>query len=178
MRAPDGGGEEKAIAAVQDGIAAPAALRLTTGGRTVEMAERWKAWKTKIRFSTLPTAPWKSRKGGEIPTFPQLRRFVPRAKKTGDRKKCGPWKSGNPKAGFPLSHSPDSRRRKEEDCSNQSLKGTGRAAPTGIISCSSCIGNGSSFHAHPSIGKCSLPGSPAWEMGSLDAEVNGCRPPE
>ena len=120
------------------------------------MAERWKAWKTKIRFSTLPTAPWKSRKGGEIPTFPQFRRFVPRAKKTGDRKKCGLWKSGNPKAGFPLSHSPDSRRRKEEDCSNQSLKGTGRAAPTGIISCSSCIGNGSSFHAHPSIGKCSV----------------------
>ena len=118
------------------------------------MAERWEAWKTKIRFSTLPTAPWKSRKGGEIPTFPQLRRFVPRAKKTWDNKKCGLWKSGNPKAGFPLSHSPDSRRRKEEDCSNQSLKGTGRAAPTGIISCSSCIGNGSSFHAHPSIGKC------------------------
>src|ERR1700693_200478 len=86
------------------------------------MAERWEAGKTKIRFSTLPTAPWKSRKGGEIPTFPQLRRFVPRTKKTGDRKKCGLWKSGNPKAGFPLSHSPDSRRRKEEDCSNQKLE--------------------------------------------------------
>jgi hypothetical protein len=26
----------------------------------------------------------------------------------------GPWKSGNPKAGFPLSHSPESLRRKEE----------------------------------------------------------------
>ena len=34
----------------------------------------WKAWKTRGRFSTLSTAPWKSRKPGEIPTFPQLRR--------------------------------------------------------------------------------------------------------
>jgi hypothetical protein len=24
------------------------------------------------------------------------------------KKKCGPWKSGNPKSGFPLSHSPES----------------------------------------------------------------------
>jgi hypothetical protein len=40
----------------------------------VETPGRWKAWKTKSRFSTLPTAPWKSRKPGEIPTFPQLRR--------------------------------------------------------------------------------------------------------
>ena len=39
----------------------------------MEMAERWKAWKTKIRFPKLPTAPWKSRKSGEIPTFPQPR---------------------------------------------------------------------------------------------------------
>jgi len=38
------------------------------------MAERWKAWKSKSRISPLPTAPWKSRKNGEIPTFPQLRR--------------------------------------------------------------------------------------------------------
>jgi hypothetical protein len=42
--------------------------------RAVEMAERWKAWKSKTRISALPTAPWKSRKTGEIPTFPQLRR--------------------------------------------------------------------------------------------------------
>jgi hypothetical protein len=42
--------------------------------RAVEMAEWWKAWKSKTRISPLPTGPWKSRKTGEIPTFPQLRR--------------------------------------------------------------------------------------------------------
>ena len=42
--------------------------------RAVEMAEWWKAWKSKSRISPLPTAPWKSRKSREIPTFPQLRR--------------------------------------------------------------------------------------------------------
>ena len=42
--------------------------------RAVEMAERWKAWKSKGRISALPTVPWKSRKQREIPTFPQLRR--------------------------------------------------------------------------------------------------------
>jgi hypothetical protein len=42
--------------------------------RSVEMAERWKAWKSKGRISPLPTVPWKSRKEREIPTFPQLRR--------------------------------------------------------------------------------------------------------
>jgi hypothetical protein len=39
------------------------------------MAARWKAWKSKDRISPLPTAPWKSRKQREIPTFPQLRRL-------------------------------------------------------------------------------------------------------
>ena len=42
--------------------------------RAVEMAERWKAWKSKNRIPPLSTAPWKSRKGSEISTFPQLRR--------------------------------------------------------------------------------------------------------
>jgi hypothetical protein len=35
------------------------------------MAGRWKAGKSENGFPTLSTAPWKSRKGGEIPTFPQ-----------------------------------------------------------------------------------------------------------
>src|ERR671923_448118 len=39
--------------------------------RAVEMTRWWKAWKSKSSFSTLPTAAWKSRKGGEISTFPQ-----------------------------------------------------------------------------------------------------------
>src|ERR1035441_10847983 len=34
------------------------------------MTGRWKAWKTTNRFPPLPTAPWESRKDGEIPTFP------------------------------------------------------------------------------------------------------------
>jgi len=37
----------------------------------------WKEWKTKDRFSTLATAPWKSRQPREISTFPQLRRAAP-----------------------------------------------------------------------------------------------------
>ncbi len=56
----------------------------------------WKAWKAKGRLPTLSTSPLEiSPKAGEIPTFPQLRRL-------------GGWKSGKPKAGFPLSHRPDS----------------------------------------------------------------------
>ena len=46
----------------------------TGRARAVEMTELWTEWKTKSRFPTLSTAPWESRKG-EIPTFPQLRRF-------------------------------------------------------------------------------------------------------
>jgi hypothetical protein len=41
------------------------------GVGAVEMTGPWKAWKTGSRFSTLPTAPWKSRQQREIPTFPQ-----------------------------------------------------------------------------------------------------------
>src|ERR1035437_8446477 len=36
----------------------------------VEMAGPWGEWKTKSRFPTLPTGPWKSRQHREIPTFP------------------------------------------------------------------------------------------------------------
>ena len=106
------------------------------------MTERWKAWKTKSRFSTLPSAPWKSRKGGEIPTFPQVLLPLPLSQQNrGRRKNNGLWKSGNPKAGFPLSHSPEScLRRKEED----HQKTTERSSFSGHcqlpVSCSSCIG--------------------------------------
>ena len=31
------------------------------------------------------------------------------------KKNCGPWKSGNPKPGFPLSHRPECLRRKEKN---------------------------------------------------------------
>ena len=55
----------------------------------------WKAWKAKSRLPTLSTSPLGiSPTAGEIPTFPQRRR----------RRR---WKSGKPKAGFPLSHRPE-----------------------------------------------------------------------
>jgi hypothetical protein len=55
------------------------------------MTGLWKAWKAKGRLPTLSTSPLEiSPKGSEIPTFPQLGEAV--------------WKSGKPKAGFPLSH--------------------------------------------------------------------------
>src|SRR5690242_18438521 len=37
----------------------------------------WKEWKTKSRFPTLSTAPFKSRNNGEIFTFPPPRRGPP-----------------------------------------------------------------------------------------------------
>src|SRR5258708_4926963 len=37
----------------------------------MEMSGPWKAWKSRSSFSPLSTAPWKSRKRREIPTFPQ-----------------------------------------------------------------------------------------------------------
>src|ERR1022692_4947424 len=36
----------------------------------------WKPWKSNNRISTAPTASWQSRESSEIPTFPQLLRFV------------------------------------------------------------------------------------------------------
>src|ERR1700740_1332601 len=42
--------------------------------RAVEKTGPWKRWKTNPRFSTVPTAPWKTRKPSEFPTFPPLRR--------------------------------------------------------------------------------------------------------
>src|SRR5262252_3792055 len=56
------------------------------------MAGRGEAWETQKQvFHPSPRPLEISPKAGEIPTFPQLRRR-------------GGWKSGKPKAGFPLSH--------------------------------------------------------------------------
>src|SRR5712692_9155041 len=74
----------------------------------------WKEWKAKGRLPTLSTSPLGiSPKAGEIPTFPQLRRVLHVSDRTAGKKrigKCGRWKSGNPKPGFPLFHRPDSLR--------------------------------------------------------------------
>ncbi len=72
----------------------------------------WKAWKAKSRLPPLSTSPLEiSPKDGGIPTFPQLRRR-------------GGWKSGKPKAGFPLSHRP------EFSFSQNKTRGRGRASPS------------------------------------------------
>ncbi len=70
------------------------------------MTERRKGWKTKSRFSTLPSAPWKSRQRREISTFPQPRRphLTSRIHTPKTEKNWRPWKSGNPRSGFPLFH--------------------------------------------------------------------------
>jgi hypothetical protein len=51
--------------------------------------------KPKAGFPLDPQHPWKSRKGGEIPTFPQLRRFPSHTQKTGHRRPRAmeKWKS-------------------------------------------------------------------------------------
>src|SRR5438105_3261003 len=91
------------------------------------MTAPWKAWKTKSRFPTLSTAPWKFRKRREIPTFPQPPAVVGgRRENRGRGKNCGPWENGNPKPGFPLSHRPDSLRRKEGDRFEQAPEGAER----------------------------------------------------
>ena len=57
---------------------------------TVEMPGPWKTWKTKLRFSTFPTAPWKS-----PPTrFPHSHRadddslFTPGRENVGQQNSC------------------------------------------------------------------------------------------
>src|ERR1035441_4156854 len=72
----------------------------------MEMAERWKARKAKTGLPTLPTAPWKSRRKREIPTFPQFRRRLIYSVQEAKNQNINwrPWKSGNPKSGFPLYH--------------------------------------------------------------------------
>ena len=56
----------------------------------------WKAWKAKGRLPTLSTSP--------LGISPKAARF-PHSHSSDDE---GGWKSGKPKAGFPLSHRPDS----------------------------------------------------------------------
>lgn len=82
------------------------------------MAERWKAWKTKIRFPKLPTAPWKSRKSGEIPTFPPLRLFLCVHINTAEAKELwavGKWKSKSRIPTFPRFVYPYQNQKRKEN---------------------------------------------------------------
>src|SRR5215467_8560968 len=71
------------------------------------MAELWKERKAKKRLSSLSTAPWKSRPQREIPTSTATRPVFVEQRKTARRIYLGGWESGNPEAGFALSHRPD-----------------------------------------------------------------------
>src|ERR1700719_2103602 len=86
-----------------------------------KMPGLWKAWKAKSRLPPLSTAPWKSR---------QERARFPHFHSSGDE---GGWKSGKPKAGFPLSHrheSPFSRNEKQGRAGGlRPPPGGGRFAP-------------------------------------------------
>jgi len=55
-----------------------------------------------------------------LSTAPTTRPYLGETK-TNRKKNCGPWKSGNPKPGFPLFHSPDSLRRKENSIQEKSV---------------------------------------------------------
>ena len=81
--------------------------------RAVEMTELRIGWKTKGRFPARSSVPWKSRKGGEIPPFPQLRRILIHRTKTGEpeNESYGKVEIQNPDSHFPTA--PKSLRRKE-----------------------------------------------------------------
>jgi len=71
MGAPDAGRQSTPPPAMQ--VATPDTayvLLRSPGAEGREMPGPWKAWKTKRRFPTLSTVPWKSRNSSEIPTFP------------------------------------------------------------------------------------------------------------
>ena len=59
------------------------------------MTKLWIEGKTNGRFPTRSTVSWESRKGGEIPTFPQLRRLLSHAQKTGEQKTEGKEGAGS-----------------------------------------------------------------------------------
>ncbi len=76
----------------------------------------------KTRFSKLPTAPWKSGKSGEIPTFPPLRFLFPLPFETKTEHEelwaMEKWKSNGRIPTFPQPR----RRRKEPESFNNELK--------------------------------------------------------
>src|SRR5450759_1610808 len=78
-----------AVCGLKHGVSGGSLYPSTSGSFLVSAEELWIEWKTNGRFPTRSTVPWKSRKGGEIPTFPQLRRLLSHAQKTGEQKTEG-----------------------------------------------------------------------------------------
>jgi hypothetical protein len=91
------------------------------------MAGPWKAWKTKGGFSTLPPAPWESRKKREIPTFPQPRRRIPihpaKAEPPEELATLEKWKS---KSGIPTFPPSQNRLRRKVKSLKTNTKGESR----------------------------------------------------
>jgi hypothetical protein len=125
------------------------------------MTERWKAWKTKSRFSTLPSAPWKSRKGGEIPTFPQVLLPSPPSNKTGEGGRTvgyGKVEIQRQDSHFPQPRklpAAQGRRSSKNDSERNGKEQFFRSLPIARFMLILCW-NRSRFHAHPWIGKCSV----------------------
>ncbi len=71
----------------------------------------WKTRKTKSRFSIVSHSPWKSPKA-RFPHSHSPHDWDPPYKKANTNNE-EPWKSGNPKAGFPLFHGTKKKTRKE-----------------------------------------------------------------
>ena len=124
----------------------------------MEMPGRWKVWKTKNRFPTLPTGPWKSRIPREISTFPTA-------------PACAGWKSGKPKPGFPLFHAAHATTTTRSISSNPKPKERKSAAarpphPSKLL----CVIK--YFHDHSWIGKCSPRGPGVGELPSWTARIS------
>jgi hypothetical protein len=104
----------------------------------------WEAWKAKGRLPTLPTSPLEiSPTAGEIPTFP-----------TSAGKAC--WKSGKPKAGFPLSHRPESSFSKQKKNGGGLRPPSAKRAPFGHRLLRGKINErrhraAATFQAHPAL---------------------------
>jgi hypothetical protein len=69
----------------------------------------WKPWKAKCGLSTVATNAWKSQEQrfphSHRPGYGYLSLIESKSQK--QRPLWRPWKSGNPKSGFPLSHRPN-----------------------------------------------------------------------
>src|SRR5664279_5802816 len=115
------------------------------------MTGRWKAWKTTNRFPPLPTAPWKSRKDGEISTFPPPG-VAPRESVENQRAVSHtPPRRSRRRLRVPL---PNSKTKPSGVPPERQEKGHASRSSAAAFSVSPCVGNESRFQYHSSIGKC------------------------
>ena len=141
MRAEDDGGQGSVVAAVQDGIAGCAGdgVRRGKGYGNDGPVESVEIQRRDSPSFHRPLEISQEARDFHIPTAPAV--DPGKTQNRGTQKKCGRWKSGNPKAGFPLSHSPYSLRRKEEKHSEKTGKFKRRSPGTETY-------GGTRFQAH------------------------------